>query len=200
MESYKISEGQRLTIEGIPVFATKDTTVEIHSDNIGLLTPASQSHVSLVSALDDAQSPSLFATDGQRTTDAECWMNYCLEAEKELTAAREASTQWEAEAWRSDELLEQRDNELTAANETIGKMIDTIGMLETKDKATTEQRDELANLVKQFIYILDITEESDGGRLFHPTNITSCRAGDLQKAGELVEALRRASRDQPTKP
>lgn len=57
-----------------------------------------------------------------------------------------------------------------------------------------EQRDRLADLVKQFIYILDITEESDSGRLFHPTNITSCRAGDLQKAGELVEALRRASR------
>jgi len=60
--------------------------------------------------------------------------------------------------------------------------------------AITEQRDSLADLVKQFIYILDITEESDGGRLFHPTNITSCRAGDLQKIGELVEALRRASR------
>lgn len=64
--------------------------------------------------------------------------------------------------------------------------------------AVTEQRDGLADLVKQFIYILDITEESDGGRLFHPTNITSCRAGDLQKIGELVKALRRASRNQTT--
>jgi hypothetical protein len=61
--------------------------------------------------------------------------------------------------------------------------------------AVTEQRDRLADLVKQFISILDITEESDGGRLFHPTNITSCRAGDLQKIGELVEALRRSSND-----
>ena len=61
----------------------------------------------------------------------------------------------------------------------------------------TDQRDRLADLVKQFISILDITEESDSGRLFHPTNITSCRAGDLQKAGELVEALRRASINQP---
>jgi hypothetical protein len=57
-----------------------------------------------------------------------------------------------------------------------------------------EQRDRLADLVKQFIYIIDITEESGSGRLFHPTNITSCRAGDLQKIGGLVEALRRASR------
>lgn len=61
-----------------------------------------------------------------------------------------------------------------------------------KLREVTEQRDRMADLVKQFIYILDITEESDGGRLFHPTNITSCRAGDLQKAGQLVEALRRA--------
>jgi hypothetical protein len=39
--------------------------------------------------------------------------------ERELTAALDASTQWEAEAWRSDELLEQRDNELTAAREEL---------------------------------------------------------------------------------
>ena len=57
---------------------------------------------------------------------------------------------------------------------------------------------EIRDIAKQFVSILDITEESDGGRLFHPTNITSCRAGDLQKIGELVEALRRASRNQPT--
>lgn len=61
--------------------------------------------------------------------------------------------------------------------------------------AVTEQRDRLADLTKQFIKILDITEESDSGRLFHPTNITSCRAGDLQKIGELLEALRRSSND-----
>ena len=66
--------------------------------------------------------------------------------------------------------------------------------------AMTVQRDSLADLVKQFISILDITEESDSGRLFHPTNITSCRAGDLQKIGELVEELRRASLHQPTEP
>jgi hypothetical protein len=126
--------------------------------------------------------------------------------ERELTAALDASTQWEAEAWRSDELLEQRDNELTAARkELVETRKDFMCLAELLDghDATEcrmnlvrlkEQRDRLADLVKQFIYILDITEESDSGRLFHPTNITSCRAGDLQKIGELVEALRRASR------
>ena len=79
-------------------------------------------------------------------------------------------------------------------------LILTIGHLELKLAAMTVQRDRLADLVKQFISILDITEESDSGRLFHPTNITSCRAGDLQKIGELVEELRRASLHQPTEP
>ena len=96
--------------------------------------------------------------------------------------------------------------ELTAARAEIERM-DTAGIHSCHDncqrpncvlrrelKAVTEQRDRLADLVKQFVSILDITEESDSGRLFHPTNITSCRAGDLQKIGELVEALKRASR------
>jgi hypothetical protein len=96
--------------------------------------------------------------------------------------------------------------ELTAARAEIERL-DTAGIHSCHDncqrpncvlmrelKAVTEQRDRLADLVKQFVSILDITEESDSGRLFHPTNITSCRAGDLQKIGELVEALKRASR------
>jgi hypothetical protein len=101
-------------------------------------------------------------------------------------------------------LTEQRDKAL----QKIKNQAERIAYLEGATNHATgtplskaiEQRDRLADLVKQFIYILDITEESDGGRLFHPTNITSCRAGDLQKIGQLVEALRRASRDQPTEP
>jgi hypothetical protein len=80
----------------------------------------------------------------------------------------------------------------------LADMRDRAMMTENQLAAVTEQRDRLADLTKQFIEILDITEESDSGRLFHPTNITSCRAGYLQKIGELFEALRRASRNQPT--
>jgi len=103
---------------------------------------------------------------------------------RELTAVTE----------QRDELL--RYNEAYRQDALICADCDAISK-EEYDRAI-EQRDRLADLIKQFIYILDITEESDSGRLFHPTNITSCRAGDLQKAGELVEALRRASRNQPT--
>ena len=103
--------------------------------------------------------------------------------------------------------IRQLEAELTAAREEIKELNDKLDdAVADATNAVNDiirmkwQRDRLADLVKQFIYILDITEESDGGRLFHPTNITSCRAGDLRKIGELVEALRRASRNQPTEP
>jgi hypothetical protein len=92
------------------------------------------------------------------------------------------------------ELLNKQDDELIAARELVKNLEITVLSLMMENKTVTEQRDRLADLVKQFVSILDITEESDSGRLFHPTNITSCRAGDLQKIGELVEALKRASR------
>jgi hypothetical protein len=54
---------------------------------------------------------------------AYCMKDKALELERELTTATE---------------------QLTKAHETIGTMIDEIGMLQLKDKATTEQRDRLA--------------------------------------------------------
>mgnify|MGYP007086411886 CR=1 FL=1 len=41
--------------------------------------------------------------------------------------------------------------QLTKANETIGTMIDEIGMLQLKDKATTEQRDRLAEALESIV-------------------------------------------------
>jgi hypothetical protein len=86
------------------------------------------------------------------------------------------------------------ESELTAVTEQRDAITLRLGRTQERMFNAERQRDRLADLVKQFISILDITEESDGGRSFHPTNITSCRAGDLQKIGGLVEALRRASR------
>ena len=101
-----------------------------------------------------------------------------------------------ADTPRTNQIIEQVKGFRTAS--ALYSLEQFSRLLERELTLITEQRDSLADLVKQFIYILDITEESDGGRLFHPTNITSCRAGDLQKIGQLVEALRRASRNQPT--
>jgi hypothetical protein len=75
--------------------------------------------------MNDTPTPSPFATDGQRTTDAECWMNYCLEAEKGLATVTEQRDRL-AEAcdqYSEDEILcklqtitEQRDRLAEAVN------------------------------------------------------------------------------------
>jgi len=85
-----------------------------------------------------------------------------------------------------------------AARESVNDRLDAIllrlGRSQEKMFDAERQRDRLADLVKQFVSILDITEESDSGRLFHPTWIVTGKPKDLQKIGEIVEALRKASR------
>jgi signal transduction histidine kinase len=109
----------------------------------------------------------------------------CKRLQTQLTAVTEQRDE------AREILREIRDNEVNPEDEADRFLRDHVPSELSKVR---EQRDRLADLTKQFIAILDITEESDGGRLFHPTKITSCRAGDLQKIGELFEALRRASR------
>ena len=41
-------------------------------------------------------------------------------------------------------------------------------------------------ILKQFFQILDTVEESDEGRLFHPTQIHSCRALDARKLENIL--------------
>jgi len=115
-------------------------------------------------------------------------------------AVADSNGQWSFELRYCSRQLETELATVTEQRDRLQLIVDEQCRVSSVCREYREQRDRLADLVKQFIYILDITEESDGGRLFHPTNITSCRAGDLQKAGELVEALRRASRNQPTEP
>ena len=64
---------------------------------------------------------------GDSLRDALVPSNFARTLERELTTATE---------------------QLTKANETIGTMIDQIGMLQLKDKATTEQRDSLAEALR----------------------------------------------------
>ncbi len=131
--------------------------------------------------------------DGLTKTCWALWFNELLR----LASIKGITTSDDADCWWDD------FNNGKTPQESMNEFLDSDEGLAFRDNCkqndessqlalVTEQRDRLADLVKQFIYILDITEESDSGRLFHPTNITSCRAGDLQKAGELVEALRRA--------
>lgn len=50
--------------------------------------------------------------------------------------------------------------------------------------------DELTQLMEKFFYYLDMTEESDSGRIFHPTIITSCRANDRLALEEILRQMK----------
>jgi hypothetical protein len=64
-------------------------------------------------------------------------------------------SQAELAAWEilaeTRQKLEKATQQLTKANETIGTMIDQIGMLQLKDKATTEQRDRLTEIQRMLL-------------------------------------------------
>ena len=51
---------------------------------------------------------------------------------------------------------------------------------------------ELVKLVKEVLQILNETEESDSGTVFHPTTISSCRTMNVTKLRELFSKLEQA--------
>jgi hypothetical protein len=57
------------------------------------------------------------------------------------------------------------------------------------------EEEKLKGLVNDlFTKYLDVQEESDSGRMFHPISISCCRAMKLKPLGELLERLRELSK------
>lgn len=50
-------------------------------------------------------------------------------------------------------------------------------------------------LVKALFELLDKTEETDEGRVFHPNQISSCRALDAEKLNQVLVELKRTLED-----
>jgi hypothetical protein len=50
-------------------------------------------------------------------------------------------------------------------------------------------------LIKELFELLDKTEETDEGRVFHPNQISSCRAVDVEKLGQVLIELRNTLED-----
>jgi hypothetical protein len=48
----------------------------------------------------------------------------------------------------------------------------------------------IKQLVGEFIRILNVAEESEGGRLFYPNRVTSCRASDGARMNEILTELK----------
>lgn len=96
--------------------------------------------------------------------------------ERELTAALEASTQWEAEAWRSDELLEQRDNELTAAREEIKELNDKL------DDAVSDATNAVNDIIRMKWQRDRLAEELTTTRQAHDVVVLAFRKVDAELA------------------
>jgi hypothetical protein len=78
------------------------------------------------------------------------------------------------------------------AEKAEAALADHITALEIADRSADEQmryKREAEKLWKEFITLLEITEESDSGYEFNPNKISSCRAMDGKRLNEiLVEA------------
>lgn len=49
---------------------------------------------------------------------------------------------------------------------------------------------ELQTAVEKFFEVLDYTEESDSGRVFHPTTIGSCRVMETEKMEKALKVMK----------
>lgn len=50
--------------------------------------------------------------------------------------------------------------------------------------------DDLKDLVRRMFAILDIEEESDSGKVFHPTYISSCRSHAADQLDVILERMK----------
>ena len=53
------------------------------------------------------------------------------------------------------------------------------------------KEEKLNNLWKEFIYLLEITEESDSGSEFRPNYIGSCRALDGERMNQIIKEAKK---------
>jgi hypothetical protein len=70
-------------------------------------------------------------------------------------------------------------------------------MNEMTDK--TDQFEELAKLVLDLLTMLESMEESDSGREFHPTTISSCRVMHTQRLSEILPRMKELAMPEPPK-
>lgn len=58
----------------------------------------------------------------------------------------------------------------------------------------TDENEELKETVKQFFErFLNVVEESDGGKLFNPTGVSTCRAHKVVPLSNILEKMRKLS-------
>lgn len=94
----------------------------------------------------------------------------------------------EAECFKWNRLLlmsrDDRENDLMSE---IDEQARLLGLSANQNAILLTKVNNLSALWSQFIYIMDIIEESDSGNEFRPNRISSCRALDAQKMSDIIE-------------
>ena len=94
----------------------------------------------------------------------------------------------EAECVKWNKLLlmsrDDRENDLMSE---IDEQARLLGLSANQNAILLTKVNNLSALWSQFIYIMDIIEESDSGNEFRPNRILSCRALDAQKMSDIIE-------------
>jgi hypothetical protein len=119
-------------------------------------------------------------------------------AEAELAAAKKRIADCEFVMAHRYDIIERQEPRCNEANARAEKaeaaLADHITALEIADRSADEQmryKREAEKLWKEFITLLEITEESDSGYEFNPNKISSCRAIDGKRLNEILVEARR---------
>ena len=79
-----------------------------------------------------------------------------------------------------------------------GKMLQNLedDMMITIDLKTFEEMTDkiidMQEAIGELFALLDVTEETDDGSVFHPNKLVSCRAADAEKLESILAKLRRS--------
>jgi hypothetical protein len=110
------------------------------------------------------------------------------ELETQLTEMKARAEKAEAECVKLNRLLimsrDDRENDLMSE---IDEQARLLGLSANQNAILLTKVNNLSLLWSQFIYTMDIIEESDSGNEFRPNRILSCRALDAQKMSDIIE-------------
>ena len=100
--------------------------------------------------------------------------------------ARAEKAEAESVKWNKLLLMSRDDREKDLMSE-IDEQARLLGLSANQNAMLLTKVNNLSALWSQFIDIMDIVEESDGGNEFRPNRILSCRALDAQKMSDIIE-------------
>ena len=151
-----------------------------------------------MSTIPQSTTPRTDAARGFHDMDTAVSAEDMAKLETELAAAKKRIADCEFVMAHRYDIIERQEPRCNEANARAEKaeaaLADHITALEIADRSADEQmryKREAEKLWKEFITLLEITEESDSGYEFNPNKISSCRAIDGKRLNEILVEARR---------